>query len=44
MDIVDKKVELIELFYDLIFVYAISRLTTIIREPLMGLCIPFLYI
>ena len=41
MDIVDKKVELIELFYDLIFVYAISRLTTIIREPVGGIMHPF---
>ena len=41
MDIVDKKVEFIELFYDLIFVYAISRLTTIIREPVNGIMHPF---
>lgn len=44
MDIVDKKVELIELFYDLIFVYAISRLTTLIKEPANGIMHPFLYI
>ncbi|MER2014528.1 MAG: low temperature requirement protein A [Methanobrevibacter sp.] len=41
MAIVDKKVELIELFYDLIFVYAISRLTTLIREPVDGIMHPF---
>ncbi|WP_298500491.1 low temperature requirement protein A [uncultured Methanobrevibacter sp.] len=41
MAIVDKKVELIELFYDLIFVYAISRLTTLIREPVNGIMHPF---
>ena len=41
MGIVDKKVELIELFYDLIFVYAISRLTTLIREPVNGIMHPF---
>ncbi|MCR5026532.1 MAG: low temperature requirement protein A [Methanobrevibacter sp.] len=41
MAIVDKKVELIELFYDLIFVYAISRLTTIVREPVNGIMHPF---
>lgn len=29
----EKKVELIELFYDLIYVYAISRLTLLIEEP-----------
>ena len=32
----EKKVELIELFYDLIFVYAISRLTSLISEPVNG--------
>lgn len=31
--IVPKKVELSELFYDLVFVYAISRLTTFLDEP-----------
>lgn len=36
-----KKVELIELFYDLIFVYAISRLTSIISEPVNGVIAPF---
>ena len=33
--------ELIELFYDLIFVYAISRLTSIISEPVNGGIAPF---
>ena len=32
----EKKVELIELFYDLIYVYAISRLTLLIEEPENG--------
>ena len=36
MSVKVKKVELIELFYDLIFVYAISRLTSIISEPING--------
>lgn len=36
MAIVEKKVELIELFYDLIFVYAISQLTALISEPVNG--------
>ena len=36
MSIVEKKVELIELFYDLIFVYAISKLTALISEPVNG--------
>ena len=33
MDVKEKKVELIELFYDLIYVYAISRLTLLVEEP-----------
>ena len=33
----EKKVELIELFYDLIYVYAISRLTLLIEEPEGGI-------
>lgn len=33
MGVKEKKVELIELFYDLIYVYAISRLTLLIEEP-----------
>lgn len=33
MKVKEKKVELIELFYDLIYVYAISRLTMLIEEP-----------
>ena len=36
MAIVEKKVVLIELFYDLIFVYAISKLTALISEPVNG--------
>ena len=47
MTIVEKKVELIELFYDLIFVYAISKLTALISEPVNGTVAPdsfFIYI
>ena len=47
MAIVEKKVELIELFYDLIFVYAISKLTALISEPVNGTVAPdsfFIYI
>ena len=33
MEVKHKKVELIELFYDLIYVYAISKLTLLIEEP-----------
>lgn len=33
MAVKEKKVELIELFYDLIYVYAISRMTLLIEEP-----------
>lgn len=40
MNVKDKKVELIELFYDLIYVYAISKLTLLIEEPEGGV-IPF---
>lgn len=36
MAVKEKRVELIELFYDLIFVYAISRLTSLISEPING--------
>lgn len=36
MAVKEKRVELIELFYDLIFVYAISRLTALISEPING--------
>ncbi len=32
-----KKVELIELFYDLIYVYAISKLTLLMEEPEGGI-------
>ena len=37
MAVKEKKVELIELFYDLIYVYAISRLTMLIEEPEDGI-------
>ena len=37
MKVKEKKVELIELFYDLIYVYAISRLTLLIEEPEGGM-------
>ena len=41
MSVKEKQVALIELFYDLIFVYAISRLTSIISEPVNGGIAPF---
>lgn len=37
MAVKEKQVELIELFYDLIFVYAISKLTSLIAEPVNGI-------
>lgn len=37
MEVKHKKVELIELFYDLIYVYAISKLTLLIEEPEGGI-------
>lgn len=37
MEVKEKKVELIELFYDLIYVYAISKLTLLIEEPEGGI-------
>ena len=37
MHVKEKKVKLIELFYDLIYVYAISRLTLLIEEPEGGI-------
>ena len=37
MEITKKPVQLIELFYDLIFVYAISQLTGLINEPVNGI-------
>ena len=40
MKVKEKKVELIELFYDLIYVYALSKLTMLIEEPQNGV-IPF---
>ena len=36
MEVKEKKVELIELFYDLIYVYAISRMTMLVEEPTGG--------
>lgn len=41
IEIVKKPVELIELFYDLIFVYAISQLTGLINEPVGGIIPPY---
>lgn len=37
MEVKEKKVELIELFYDLIYVYAISKLTLLVEEPESGI-------
>ena len=37
MEVKVKPVQLIELFYDLIFVYAISKLTALISEPVGGI-------
>ena len=34
--IVAKKVSMLELFYDLIFVYAISKITAMIHHPVAG--------
>ena len=36
MEITKKEVKLVELFYDLLFVYAISKLTGLISEPVGG--------
>lgn len=36
-----KPVELIELFYDLIFVYAISKLTALVSQPVNGIIPPY---
>lgn len=41
MEVKRKAVELIELFYDLIFVYAISKLTALISEPINGIIPPY---
>ena len=41
MEVKTKPVELIELFYDLIFVYAISKLTALISEPINGVIPPY---
>lgn len=43
MEITKKPVELIELFYDLIFVYAISQLTGLINEPIGGIIPTYIY-
>ena len=40
VEIFKKEVKLIELFYDLIFVYAISRLTSLINEPSASIISP----
>ena len=40
MEVKEKKVELIELFYDLIYVYAISRMTMLLEEPTDGVLSP----
>ena len=40
MEVKVKSVKLIELFYDLIFVYAISKLTALIAEPVNGVISP----
>ncbi|MBR1452908.1 MAG: low temperature requirement protein A, partial [Candidatus Methanomethylophilaceae archaeon] len=37
MSVKEKKVELIELFYDLIYVYAISNMTLLLEEPEGGI-------
>jgi low temperature requirement protein LtrA len=37
MSVKEKNVELIELFYDLIYVYAISRMTVLVEEPEGGI-------
>lgn len=41
MEVKVKPVELIELFYDLIFVYAISKLTSLVSEPVAGIIPPY---
>lgn len=41
MEVTKKPVELIELFYDLIYVYAISQLTGLINEPIGGIIPPY---
>ena len=41
MELAKKPVELIELFYDLLFVYAISQLTGLINEPIGGIIPPY---
>ena len=41
MEVTKKPVQLIELFYDLIYVYAISKLTGLINEPIGGIIPPY---
>ena len=41
MDVKVKPVELIELFYDLIFVYALSKITALFSEPIGGIIHPY---
>ena len=41
MEVTKKPVQLIELFYDLIYVYAISQLTGLINEPIGGIIPPY---
>ena len=43
MEVKKKRVELIELFYDLIYVYAISRMTMVIEEPEGGIITPEMF-
>jgi len=40
MEVKEKHVELVELFSDLIYVYAISRMTMLIEEPAAGIIQP----
>ena len=44
MHVKEKKVELIELFYDLIFVFAISKLTSLISHPINGFIPPVYFL
>lgn len=37
MEVKERKVELIELFYDLIYVYAIANMTKLLEEPVDGI-------
>ncbi|MBQ9227918.1 MAG: low temperature requirement protein A [Eubacterium sp.] len=44
MKVKEKTVELIELFYDLIYVYAISKMTLLIEEPEKGVISPMAFL